>query len=157
LSWVIIRTKKSGKEAFVAQQIDRLLGKETAWVPCQIITSRPCISRRVTAHAAVSIKELPVVPKLLFVGGPAIHDREVQSELRTLRHVDRLECNAEQLPVYIPDVQIAAFRAEIDRVNTASLALAQKASRRQKAKWRSLKDALLELVDSAKQQMEQAA
>ena len=53
--------------------------------------------------------------------------------------------------------EIKAFRAEIDRENTASLALAQRASRKQKAKWKSLHDALIEMIQGAKEQLEQAA
>jgi hypothetical protein len=59
--------------------------------------------------------------------------------------------------IAIPDAEITRFRAAIDAENTASLALAQAKSRKQKAKWRSLKDALIDLVEGAKQQMEAAA
>jgi hypothetical protein len=154
MTWIILRSDFR-KENYVATQV-RNMGLD-AWVPCQKIASRPAIARRVTAKALVQIKELPLIPKLLFVGGPAIHDREVQSELRTLRHVDRIENGADQRPVILPDNQIAAFRAEIDRENTATLALVAAKSRKQKAKWKSLQDALLELVEGAKAQMEQAA
>jgi hypothetical protein len=57
----------------------------------------------------------------------------------------------------VPSAEIARFRAAIDAENTAALALAQKASRKQKARWRSLHDALLDLIEGAKQSMEQAA
>jgi hypothetical protein len=60
-------------------------------------------------------------------------------------------------PVVIPDSQISAFRAVIDAENRAALALSQSASRKQKAKWRDLREALLEMVDQAKAQLEQAA
>lgn len=152
MTWLIVRTDFR-KEAYVAAQI-RNLGFD-AWVPCQMITSRPGIARRKLAAPGVSIKELPILPKRIFAAVPmwAVY----QAELDGIRYFDGFEQDAEQRPVQVPDNQITAFRAEIDRENTASLALAQKASRRQKAKWRSLKDALLELVDSAKQQMEQAA
>jgi hypothetical protein len=63
----------------------------------------------------------------------------------------------DQRLVLIPDAQIAAFRAEIDRENTAALALMQAQSRKQKAKWKSLHDALVEMIDGAKTQMERAA
>jgi hypothetical protein len=150
LTWLIVRTDFR-KEAYVAAQI-RNLGFD-AWVPCQIITSRPGIARRKLSAPGVSIKELPILPKRIF----ARMDWHEAGTLRGIRHLEDVERDGEERIVSVPDGQIAAFKAEIDRENTAALALAQKASRRQKAKWRSLKDALLELVDSAKQQMEQAA
>ena len=151
--WLIIRTdfRKEHKEHYVARQIE-MLGF-TAWVPCQIITSRPGIARRKLAAPGVAIKELPILPKRLF----ARMDWHAAGSLRGIRHFEDVERDAEERIITVPDGQITVFRAEIDRENTSALALAQKASRRQKAKWRSLKDALLELVDSAKQQMEQAA
>jgi hypothetical protein len=148
--WLIIRTDFR-KEHYVASQI-RLLGFD-AWVPCQMIVSRPAIARRVTAKAAVSIKELPILPKRLFAAIPVA----LEADLLRIRHCVAVERDAALEAVYVPDAQIAAFRAEIDRENTASLALAQAKSRKQKAKWRSLKDALIDLVEGAKQQMEQAA
>jgi hypothetical protein len=57
----------------------------------------------------------------------------------------------------VPPEQIAAFRAEIDRENTATLALATRQNRKQKAKWKSLHDALVDMIQTAKGQMEQAA
>jgi hypothetical protein len=57
----------------------------------------------------------------------------------------------------VPSAEIARFKAAIDAENTAALALAQKASRKQKAKWRSLHDALVDLIEQAKGQLEQAA
>jgi hypothetical protein len=150
LTWVIVKTD-TRKEAFVAGQVANL-GFD-CWVPCQMIATRPHAARKVTAKAMVSIKELPILPKRIF----ARMDWHEAGALRGIRHLQDVERDGEERIVAIPDSQIAAFKAEIDRENTAALALAQKASRRQKAKWRSLKDALLELVDSAKRQMEIAA
>jgi hypothetical protein len=56
----------------------------------------------------------------------------------------------------VPPEQIAAFKAEIDRENTATLALATRQNRNQKAKWKSLHDALVDMIQTAKGQMEQA-
>ena len=155
MSWIILRCAFR-KEPYVVEALRRH-GYE-AWHPVQIVACRPAIARRVSSKAQLrTYREIAILPKLVFVGGPDLFDREVQSELRTLRHVECLETDSEQRVVQIPAAQIAAFRATIDAENTASLALAQKASRRQRARWKNLKDALLELVDSAKQQMEQAA
>lgn len=150
MNWLIIRTDFR-KEHYVAQQI-KMLGFD-CWVPCQMIATRPAIARRVTAKAAVQIKELPLLPKRLFAAVPVA----VEADLLRIRHCVAVERDAALEPVYVPDAQIAAFRAEIDRENTAAMALAQAKSRKQKQKWKALHDALLELVESAKQQMERAA
>jgi hypothetical protein len=152
LNWLIIRTDFR-KEHYVASQI-RLLGFD-AWVPCQIIFTRPAIARRVTAKAEVSIKELPILPRRLFAHFPPW--MEPQGELAHIRHLIGVERDACSEVIAIPDAEITRFRAAIDAENTASLALAQAKSRKQKAKWRSLRDALIDLVEGAKQQMEQAA
>lgn len=152
ISWLIVRTDFR-KEAYVAAQI-RNMGF-AAWVPCQMIASRPGIARRKLAHPAVAIKELPVLPRRLFAAVPLWV--EYQAELDGIRHFAGFERDIDQRVVQIPDSQIAAFRAEIDRENCAALALISAKSRKQKAKWKSLHDALVEMIDSAKTQMEQAA
>jgi hypothetical protein len=120
-----------------------------------MISTRLGIGRRKLSAPAVAIKELPVLPRRLFAAVPmwAVY----QHELDGIRHCQGFEQNADQMVVQIPDGQITAFRAEIDRENTAALALMQTQSRKQKAKWKSLHDALVEMIDSAKTQMEQAA
>ena len=155
MTWLILRTDHA-KEAYVARQVANMGYR--VWVPSQIIVCRPTIARRVTAKASLAkVKELPILPRRFFARIVDCHDREVQSELTNLRHCDGFERDSEQRLALIPDAEIAAFRAAIDAENTASLALAQKASRRQKAKWKSLHDALVELIQSAKETMEQAA
>lgn len=150
--WIIVRTDFR-KEHYVASQIEAM--GFAAWVPCQIIASRPAIARRVTSKAGMAIKHLPILPRRLFAAVPmwAIH----QDELHGIRHYETFERDGDQLPVIIPDHQITGFRSEIDRENTAALALAQAKSRSQKAKWRSLHDALLEIIEQARQGMEKAA
>ena len=153
--WLILRTDHA-KEHYVARQVQNL-GYQ-AWVPAQIIVSRPSIARRVSSKAHMrNIKELPILPRRIFACIVDWQDRETQSEIACLRHCDGFERDSEQRLALIPDAQIAAFRAAIDAENTASLALAQKASRKQKAKWKSLHDALVELIQGAKETMEQAA
>jgi hypothetical protein len=151
--WLIIRTD-TRKEAYVAAQV-RNLGFD-AWVPVQLIASRPAIARRVTAKAHLSaIRELPILPRRIFAAVPVW--AVLQGELSHIRHLVAVEHDADSRPLSVPSGQVQAFRETIDRENTAAMALAQKASRKQKAKWRSLKDALLDMIEGAKQQMEQAA
>lgn len=152
MTWLIIRTDHA-KEHYVEQQIQNL-GFD-AWVPCQIVVTRPAMSRRVTAVANQRVKELPILPRRLFARIPPW--LEPQGELAHIRHLIGVERNADSEPITISDAEIARFRAAVDAENTASMALAQKASRKQKAKWKQLKDALLDLIDSAKEQLERAA
>ena len=147
--WLIIRTDFR-KEHYVAAQI-RNAGFD-AWVPVQIIAACRGGSRRVTAKEQ-TIKELPILPRRLFAAVPdALH-----AELEGIRHLVAIERNADQEAISVPYSQIHAFRVTIDNENTAALALSQKASRKQKAKWKSLHDALVEMIDGAKQIIEQAA
>jgi len=150
--WLIIRTDHA-KEAYVARQI--MFRGWDAWVPAQIIVSRNCISRAVTAKALQKTKELPILPRRIFAAVPmwAVY----QAELDGLRHMVGFEQNADQSLVQINDAEISRFRAAIDAENMAALALANRASKRQKQRWRSLHDALVEMIDGAKNQMEQAA
>ena len=150
-AWLILRTD-ARKEQFVAQQI-RNAGFE-AWVPVQIIASRPHVSRRVTSKAHLqTIRELPILPRRVFAAVPVA----LQAELEGIRHLVAIERNADQEAVSVPSSQIHAFRVTIDNENTAALALSQRASRKQKAKWKSLHDALCEMIQGAKETMEQAA
>ena len=152
--WLIIRTD-SRKEAYVARQLQNM--GFNAWNPVQVIACRPSIARRITAKAQLqAYREVSILPRRVFV--------QVQNDYPSLpydfvppRHAVQTEVDGDMLPIRIPDSQISAFRAVIDAENTAALALSQKASRRQKAKWRDLKEALVELIDGAKAQLEQAA
>jgi len=152
LSWLIIRTNFR-KEAYVARQIANM--GFPAWVPCQLVASRPGIARRVTARAAVDPEPTPLLPRRLFAAVPSW--AVWQAELDGIRHLKAIERNAELLPVWIPDAQIAAFKAEIDRVNTATLALATRQNRKQKAQWKDMRTALLDMIHQAKGQIEAAA
>ena len=154
MSWLILKTSHA-KETFVARQVASYGYR--IWMPAQIIVCRSAVSRRVTAKASPSIKELPILPRRFFAAIPDYRDGETQLEIQSIRHFDGFERDMEQRFALIPDAEIAAFKAAIDAENTASLALHQKASRKQKARWRALHEALVELIDSAKQTMEQAA
>ena len=150
MNWIILKTDFR-KEQHVARQVEAM--GFPAWVPCQIITCRTGIGRRVTAKAAIQLKELPILPKRLFAAIP----EAVHGDLASIRHLVAIERDAASEPLRIPFCHIQRFREEIDRENTAALALAQKASRKQKAKWRSLHDALLDLIEQAKTAYEVAA
>jgi hypothetical protein len=151
--WLIIRTDHQ-KEQYVARQI--MFRGWDAWVPAQIIVCRPAIARRVSAKSHLqTTKELPILPRRIFAAVPmwAVH----QAELDGLRHMLGFEQNADQTLVQINDAEIKRFRAAIDAENMAAMALATKASRKQKQRWRSLHEALLDMIEAAKGQLEAAA
>ena len=149
--WLVLKADYA-KEHYVARQV-QALGFD-AWVPCQIIVCRPAVSRRITAKAHLAkIRELPILPRRLFVAIP----EALQAEVEAIRHCAGVERHGDSRALSVPNAEIARFRAAIEAENTAALALAQKASRRQKAKWRSLKDALMDMIVEARQTMEQAA
>lgn len=150
IDWLIIRTDFR-KEHYVANQIERL-GFQS-WVPAQIIATRTAAGRRATAKPATVLKELPILPRRLFAAVPVA----LQADLDGIRHLVAIERDTASGAICVPHSQIVAFRDEIDRENTASLMLHQQRSRKQKAKWRSLHDALVEMIEQAKTQLERAA
>jgi hypothetical protein len=150
MHWLIIRTDFR-KEHYVAQQI-RNAGFD-AWVPVQIIMARKPNSRRIDSVARYERKELPILPRRLFAAVPVA----LQAELEGVRHLVAIERNGQQEAICVPANQLHAFRVEIDKENAAAMALSQTASKRQKKKWKSLHDALVELIDGAKAELEQAA
>jgi hypothetical protein len=151
LTWIIIRTDHR-KEHYVARRIRDTLGYD-AWVPCQMIASRPAIARRVTAKGPVPIKELPLLPKRLFVR----MDYPAASVFVGIRHLEEVERDGEERIITIPDSQIAAFRAAIDALNVTSLALGAAAKTKMKKQWKPLQEGLKEEIERAKQQIEEAA
>ena len=151
MHWLIVRTDFR-KEHYVASQIGNM--GFASWHPVQVIACRPTVARRITAKAQLrAYREVAILPRRVFVCLPAASVDNLQG----IRHLVGVEFDGEMRPVVILDNQIAAFRAVIDAENRAALALSQSASRKQKAKWRDLKEALLELIDGAKAQLEQAA
>jgi hypothetical protein len=149
--WLILRTDFR-KEPYVVSQIGNM--GFTAWHPVQVIATRPAIARRVTQKAQLrAYREIAILPRRVFACLPVAS----VDDLNGIRHLVGIEFDGDMRPVVIPDGQIAAFRAVIDAENRAALALSQSASRKQKAKWRSLHDALVELIDLARSELEQAA
>lgn len=151
MNWIILRTDFR-KEPYVVSQIGNM-GFQ-CWHPVQVIATRPAIARRVTQKAQLrAYREIAILPRRVFACLPVASVDVLQG----IRHLVGVEFDGDMRPVVIPDGQITAFRAVIDAENRAALALSQSASKRQKAKWRDLKEALLEMVDQAKAQLEQAA
>ncbi len=149
--WIIMRTDFR-KEPYVVSQIGNM--GFPAWHPVQVIACRPAVARRVTAKAQLrAYREIAILPRRVFACLPVASVDDLQG----IRHLVGVEFDGDMRPVVIPDSQISAFRAVIDAENRAALALSQSASRKQKAKWRDLREALLEMVDQAKAQLEQAA
>lgn len=149
--WLILRTD-ARKEAYVAQQIKNA-GLE-AWHPVQVIACRPHAVRKLLSKSQLATyREVAILPRRVFAAVPVA----LQAELEGLRHLVGIERNADQEAISVPSSQISAFRAVIDAENRAALMLSQKASRKQKAKWKSLHDALLDMMEEARNQLEQAA
>jgi len=149
--WIIVRTEFR-RELAVSIQIAKK--GFPVWVPVQKIRQRPAAARQhMDRSNTFQIKDRAVCPSLFFAAVPV----EQIDRILGLRGLDRVEQTSEGTWALVPDNQVMAFREAIDRENAAALALAQSASRKNKAKWRSLQDALKELVDGAKQVMEQAA
>lgn len=151
ISWLILRTD-ARKELYVARQI--ALAGFDSWVPSQVLVSRPHAARRITAKAHLqAIKEIPILPRRVFAAIPTAS----HGDLASIRHLVGVERDGNQQPVYVPPNQINVFKAEIDRENTSTLALATRPDRKQKARWKALQDALLDMIHNARQQLEQAA
>jgi hypothetical protein len=149
--WIIIRCAQS-KEAYVTRQI-ALMGFD-AWVPVQHVYSKPAVARRVTSQKAlVKYRELPVLPKCLFAAVPMGRHGDLQS----IRYFDRIERDTASCALQIPDVQIRLFRDTVDRMNAEALAYNAVVTRKTKAKWVNLKEAMLARIEQAKTEMEIAA
>lgn len=143
--WLIIRTDHA-KEGYVARHIG-LMGFP-AWVPSEQRFSR--IHRLSKARKLI---DYPLLPKRLLAAVPVA----VQGDLREIRHLVAVECDAASLPLQIPAIQVERFRQTVDAMNTSALALQAAKSRKAKAQWRNLKDALHDMIEQAKQQREKAA
>jgi hypothetical protein len=144
--WLIIRTDH-GKEAYVARQIETRL-ECAAWVPVEKRLARIC------RHSKKRVPiEHPVLPRTLFAAVPVARE----ADLMRIRHLSGVEHDVALVPLVVPDSQIAVFRAEIERLNAATLAQAAMSVKKEKAKWRALKDALADVIRQAKEQLEAAA
>ena len=151
MMWIIVRTE-ARRELAVSIQIAKK--GYTVWVPVQKIRQRPTAARtHMDRSNTFQIKDRPVCPSLFFAAVPV----DEINRILGLRGLEKVEQTSEGTWALVPELQVQQFRDAIDRENAAALALAQSASRKNKAKWRSLQDALKELVDGAKQVMEQAA
>jgi hypothetical protein len=144
-NWIIIRTQYR-KEDYCAGQIARL-GFD-AWVPTEIVRCRGA-SRRIT-KTTVATKPLPVLPRTLF----AAVSSAAHGDLMKIRHLVAVERGPGSEALEIPHNQILVFRDEIDRLNKEVLALAAIQTRKHRAKWRDMREALAELVKGDKQAVE---
>ena len=150
--WVIVRTALA-KEQFVARALIRL-GFD-AWVPTEVRLLKPGIARRSMAHSNVrKTLELPILPKRLF----AVIPSAAEADCVSVRHLEALERDGASLAFSVPPAQVARFRAEIDRINAETLALARIVqAKRQKRVWKDMRDALQELVAESRVALEVAA
>lgn len=149
--WLIIRSDFK-KEHAVAIQI----GKKgyPVWVPVQIITGRhPAARRHMDRSNAFQTRERPVCPSLLFAAVPV----DDVDRIMGIRHLTRVEQTAEGLWAQIPDEQIRVFREAIAAENLAAQMLTAAARRKKKARWRSLEEGLMSLVQETTNPMEEAA
>lgn len=151
-AYLVIRTDDR-KEAYVAHQIV-IMGYD-AWVPVQIELSRPRVARRFTsAKALATTKDIRILPKRLFAAIPVA----LEADLLKIRYCVAVERDSSLMPLQAPANQVARFRREVDQLNAETMALARMAqTRKTKAKWRSLKDALEGLMKAETVEQEQAA
>lgn len=146
--WIIVRTQVK-KEDYVARQIAN--AGFDAWVPTEIVRCRGA-SRRIT-KTTVTTKPLPVLPKRLFCAVPVA----AHGDLMKIRHLVAIERGPDSTALEIPYSQIVVFRDEIDRLNREVLALAAIQTRKHRAKWRDMREALAELAKGDKRAVEVAA
>lgn len=156
MNWIILKVAPR-KEAYVARQIQNM--GYNAWVPCQLMPVRPHASRKVTAKAHLAkIREIALLPRRVFVEMPrnSLPDA-LYGNLAAARYLTGLEHGTASRALLMPSEQVARFKAAIDAENTAALALASKPNRGQKARWKSLRDGLLDAILDAKEELEMAA
>jgi hypothetical protein len=150
--WVIVRTALA-KEQFVARALIRT-GFD-AWVPTEIRMLRTLTTRRSMAHSNVrKTLEIPILPRRLFAAIPVA----AEADCGSIRYLEALERDGASLALCVPSVQIARFRAEIDRINAETMALARIVqTKRQKRVWKDMRDALQEIVAESRVTLEIAA
>lgn len=144
--WIIVRTDLA-KEHYVCRQIESM-GYE-AWCPTEL---RSC---RITPHSkARKMTEHPILPKRLVARVPvAMH-----GDLAGIRYLVAIDRDAASAPLCVPHSQIVRFRAAIDTLNRDTLALAElRKPKREKAKWRDMREALESMIQSANAQMQEVA
>jgi hypothetical protein len=179
IPWLIIRTDIA-KELYVAKELADI-GYAT-YCPFQVSVSRPSVARRVSALSNVrNEKKNPLMPGKIFAAMPvavaemldalprlvgfddvALPDGEIirvprYENWQKIDHVEGLLRMADGTPFTVQDEQIATFRQEIDRMNTATLARNAVMTARKKAKWENIKDALQRITEQAKTELEIAA
>jgi hypothetical protein len=137
--WIILRTD-AAKEAYCADQVQQAGFK--AWAPAEV--------RYVRKHPkskALVKREFPVLPRRIFVLDPG---GTASGNLLYIRHIVAVERDSSLAPLKIDSSAIDVFRSEIDRVNLEVMAMARMvATRKERSKWRSLHDGLLDVIRKA--------
>ena len=144
-SWVIVRTALA-KEFYVARQIE-LMGF-SAWVPIEYSTAR--IFRKSKTRKLI---ERPVLSKCLLCDVPTGR----HGDLQRIRYYDSVQRDTGSQPLLIPFHEIQRFREILDKHNAVIIALSLKTDSKTKAKWKSMRDALKEMLDIAGQKRDIAA
>lgn len=152
MNWLIIRTKFK-KEQAVATQISKK--GFTVWVPVEKVVQRHPAARRHMDRSNTYLppKDRPICPSLFFAAVPV----DEIDRILGLRDLDKVEQTNEGTWALVPHEQVDRFRKVIDAENAAAMALFQTTGKRNKARWHSMQDALMKLVEGAKQNLEQAA
>lgn len=146
-SWFILRLKEHDKERYVEAAINRIEGW-SAWTPMEVRMAR--ISPR---HKARREFENALLPKRLFAAFPA----HLQPEVLRIRYVDSIERGSDFLPLLVPSRQLDLFRSTIADMNARIRALKTATTKKDKARWKSMKEALEALINEAKEEKEMAA
>ncbi len=150
-SWIIIRCEVQ-KEFFVAAAIARK-GYD-AWVPAQVVRCRGKSRRKTSAKALITTEDQPILSKTLFAAIPV----SAYGDIASVRYLTGLERGVDSVPYAIPASQIKVFMATIDKMNQKTLDNVRKAmTKKQKAGWVNIKEALLALKGGVEQEQEIAA
>lgn len=118
--WIILRTDHA-KERVVAAAVERM--EWPCWVPLEVRHGRAHHSRQ-TPHR--KIMERPLMPKTVFAAIPLA---EIQS-LQRVRYFQGIMRDVNLAPALVPDIQVAQFRAIVDRVNAARRAEIERFNRK---------------------------
>lgn len=117
--------------------------------------ARPGISRRSAALSNLrKTVQLPVLPGCLF----AAISVTTEADCASVRYVTAIKRNSASTVLQIPGKQLSVFRAQIDRLNAETNALAKIVQTGKKKKvWKDMREALEELVAGSKVVLEDAA
>jgi len=118
--WLVLRTDYA-KERVVAAAVERM--DWPCWVPMEVRHGRAHHSRQTPQRKAI---ERPLMPKTIFAAIPLA---DIQS-LQRVRHFQGVLRDVNLTPAIVPDIQLAQFRAIVDKVNAARRAEIERFNRR---------------------------